>query len=73
MTRRRCWVLLAAAAWGLYVWGTRLVLLLGGDESFAFKAVHTVLAVVSIGFALAVAWIGWTALPGRQSEPVEVA
>ncbi len=59
MTPRRSLVLLAAAAWTLYVWGTRMVLLWGGDESFGFKAVHTVLAAVSIGFAIAIAWIGW--------------
>lgn len=59
LTRKRCWVLLAAAAWTLYVWGSRIVILWGGDESAAFKAVHTVLAVVSIAFAVAIAWIAW--------------
>ena len=54
-TRRR--VLYAASAWTLYVWGTRVVLIWGGDESTGFKVVHTVLAVVSIGFAAAVFWI----------------
>jgi len=57
MTVRRCWVLLAAAAWTTYVWGSRLVIMWGGDESGAFKAVHTVLALVSLGFAAAIAWI----------------
>lgn len=60
VNRRRAWVLLAAAGWTLYVWGTRLALLGGGDESTGFKVVHTVLAVVSIAFALAIAWIALT-------------
>lgn len=67
MTVRRCWVLLAAAAWTLYVWVSRLVIMWGGDESGAFKAVHTVLALVSIGFALSIAWI---ALDWRRTSKI---
>jgi len=62
MSRRSAWVLLAAAAWTLYVWSTRLWIMAGQDESFGFKAVHAVLAVVSIGFGVAVGVIGWRAL-----------
>jgi len=67
VTKRRAWVLLAAAAWTCYVWGTRLYLLWGNaDESTAFKVVHTVLAGVSLVFAAAVAWIGYRGL--RESR-----
>ncbi|MDQ3945633.1 MAG: hypothetical protein M3357_10870 [Actinomycetota bacterium] len=58
MTKRQARILLAAAAWTLYVWISRVVILAGGDESTGFKAVHFVLAAVSIGFALAVGRIG---------------
>lgn len=73
---RRSWILLAAAAWTTYVWGTRLFLLWGGDESSGFKVVHTVLAVVSLGFAAAIAWIaldGFRTLRRGRSAPVEAA
>lgn len=68
MSPRRSLVLLAAAAWTLYVWITRLFLMWGGDESFGFKAVHTVLAAVSLGFAVAIAWIGWDAWRERRAR-----
>lgn len=67
MTKRRCYVLLAGAAWMLYVWITRLVIMLPGDESVGFKVVHGVLAVVSVGFALAFARIGWSGLTDLRS------
>lgn len=54
LTPRRRRVLLAAATWTAYVWGSRLFLMWRGDESLAFKAVHTTLAAVSLAFALAI-------------------
>ena len=69
VTRRQSRVLLAASAWTLYVWVSRAVILVGQDESFAFKAVHFVLAAVSIAFGLAVGWIGLTGRRGHQEAP----
>ena len=78
MTRRQSRILLAAAVWTLYVWISRLVIMAGQDESAGFKVVHAVLALVSIGFALAIGKIGWAARraaepgsqPARDREPV---
>ena len=59
MTRRQVRILLAAAVWTLYVWISRLVIMAGQDESTGFKVVHGILALISIGFALAIGKIGW--------------
>lgn len=67
MTKRETRLLLAAAAWTLYVWISRVVILAGGDESTGFKVVHFVLAGVSIFFAVAIARIGWRHM--RSSRP----
>ena len=59
-TRTRAWVLLAAAAWTIYVWTTRIWNIVSDPaHDFAFKAVHSVLAVISIAFAIAIGVIGW--------------
>ena len=63
MTRRQSRILIAAAIWTLYVWISRIVIMAGQDESAGFKVVHGILALVSIGFALAIGKIGWE---GRQ-------
>lgn len=54
MTRNQRWVLRAFALWTVWVWGTRIWNIVG-DESrdTAFKAVHVVLALVSVAFAVA--------------------
>lgn len=71
MTKRRCLVLLAAAAWTAYVWITRLFLMWPGDESIAFKLVHTALAVISLGFAGIIAWYGVDGLRSlRARQPM---
>ena len=54
LSRRAAWVLVAAGAWTLYVWITRIFIMAGQDESTGFKVVHGVLAVISIAFGLAV-------------------
>jgi hypothetical protein len=59
LTRRQVRILLAASVWTLYVWISRLVIMAGQDESAGFKVVHGILALVSIGFALAIGKIGW--------------
>ncbi|HEY3238648.1 MAG TPA: hypothetical protein VGL92_03705 [Acidimicrobiia bacterium] len=77
MTKRQARILVAAAAWTLYVWISRVVILAGQDESTGFKVVHFVLAAVSIGFALAVGRIGllyWRSSrsgPERQERQLE--
>lgn len=56
MTRRDAIVLRAFAGWTVYVWVTRMWNIVRDDErGAAFKAVHMVLAVVSVAFAVA-AW-----------------
>lgn len=38
----------------MFIWVTRIRNVLGDDRSFGFKAVHTLLALVSVGFAVGV-------------------
>ena len=59
MTERQSRILIAAAVWTLYVWISRIVIMSGQDNSVGFKVVHGILALVSIGFGLAVGKIGW--------------
>ena len=55
MTRNQAIVLRAAALWTFYVWITRIWnIVQDSSTSTAFKAVHSVLAVVSIAFAVAI-------------------
>jgi hypothetical protein len=61
VTRRQSRILIAAAVWTLYVWISRIVIMAGQDESTGFKVVHGILALVSIGFALALGKMGWEA------------
>ena len=56
MSRRDALVLRAFAGWTVYVWVTRMWNILRDDEhGTAFKAVHLLLALVSVAFAVA-AW-----------------
>jgi hypothetical protein len=58
-SRARSNVLLAAAAWTVYVWVTRMWnIARDSDHGFGFKAVHGVLAVISVAFAIAIGVIG---------------
>lgn len=55
MSRTDALILRTAAAWTIFVWVTRIRNILGDDtHSTGFKAVHTVLAVVSVAFAIAI-------------------
>ena len=54
MSRRDAWILRAAAIWTVYVWVTRMWNIWHDDRGVPFKLVHTVLAVVSIAFAVAI-------------------
>jgi hypothetical protein len=50
--------LIAAAVWTVYVWGTRIWNISQGPNGTGFKVVHYLLALISIGFAVAVGAIG---------------
>jgi len=56
VTRRQALLLYVFCLWTVWVWGTRIWNIWGDDErSTGFKAVHTVLAGVSIVLAVS----GW--------------
>jgi hypothetical protein len=61
-------VLLAMAAWTVFVWGTRINNILRNDDdrSTGFIVVHVVLAVISVAFAVAITRI---ALRARRTMP----
>ena len=57
MTRGQTNLIRAFCLWTVWVWGTRIWNIWGDDTRGAgFKAVHTVLAVISVAFAVAV-WL----------------
>jgi hypothetical protein len=72
MSRGQANLIRAFCLWTVWVWGTRIWNIWGDETRDAgFKAVHTVLAVISVAFAVAV-WLvvrrlrtRATALPGR--------
>ena len=74
MTRRQSTLLIVAGAWSLYVWISFIVIQTRQHNSAAFKIVHGVLALISIGFGIAVGLVGWrarramTSAPSRTSE-----
>jgi hypothetical protein len=48
-------ILRTAAAWTIFIWVTRIRNILGDDaRSTGFKVVHSVLALVSVAFAIAI-------------------
>lgn len=55
MNRREALALRAFAVWTVWVWATRIWNILGDDHSVGFKVVHSVLALVSVAFAV-VTW-----------------
>lgn len=57
--RTRSTLLLAAAAWTIWVWATRIWNILGDPaHDAAFKAVHSLLALVSVAFGIAIGVVG---------------
>ena len=55
MTRTDAIILRTAAAWTIFIWVTRIRNILGDDaRSTGFKVVHSVLALVSVAFAIAI-------------------
>ena len=70
MTRAQANVIRAFCIWTVWVWGTRIWNIWGDDaRSTGFKAVHTVLAVVSIAFAVA----AWVIVHRLRSGPQQAA
>jgi hypothetical protein len=58
-TRTRSTLLLAAAAWTIWVWGTRIWNIANDPaHDAAFKAVHSLLALVSVAFGIALGVVG---------------
>ncbi len=71
MSKSHALVLRAFAAWTVYVWGTRIWNVIGDDtRGFAFKAVHVVLALISVGFAVAT-WVIVSRNRRRVTHPVQ--
>ena len=69
MTRRDGLVLRAFALWTAYVWITRMWNIWNDDErDTPFKVVHSVLAVVSLGFAAACWQIVRRVAAGKRSS-----
>lgn len=55
MSRTDGLILRTAAAWTIFIWVTRIRNILGdGETDTAFKVVHSVLALVSVAFAIAI-------------------
>jgi hypothetical protein len=69
VSSREALIVRAFCIWTVWVWGTRLWNI-WGDESrdLAFKSVHTVLAVVSIAFAVAV----WRIVSRQRARRAEI-
>jgi hypothetical protein len=71
-TRARSTLLLAAAAWTIWVWVTRIWNILNDPtRDAAFKAVHSLLALVSIAFAVALGVVGLRMR--REAREIETA
>jgi hypothetical protein len=71
--RRRGWVLLAIAAWNVWLWVTRIRNLMDGADDFsaAFVGVHAVLYVGSLALAGVLAVMGVRML--REARAGETA
>ena len=68
MSHREALIVRAFCVWTVWVWGTRLWNIWGDDaRGLAFKTVHTVLAVVSVAFAVAV-WRIVSRVRARRAE-----
>jgi len=55
MSRRDAIILRTAAVWTVFIWVTRIRNIIGDDtRSTGFKVIHSVLALVSVAFAIAI-------------------
>jgi hypothetical protein len=70
MSRRAAWTLIALCAWSLWVWITRVSIIMGQNQSTGFKVVHFTLAAGSIAFGLAAGWIGYKGLRAGKAAAV---
>ncbi len=57
MTKGQANFLRAFALWTVFVWGTRIKNVFDGDRGWGFIAVHVVLALISVAFALGTWWV----------------
>ena len=57
MNRREALLIRAFCGCTVFVWVTRIRNIIGDDHDFGFKAVHTLLALVSLAFAVVVLWV----------------
>ena len=64
MSFRDATLLRLAALWTVFIWAFRISNIIGGDDSFGFKFVHSMLALVSILFALAI----WTVVSRNRRD-----
>ena len=72
--RSRSTLLLAAAAWTIWVWVTRIWNILGDPaHDGAFKAVHSLLALVSIAFGVALGVVGLRMRREARAREIETA
>lgn len=53
LSTRGAWLIRAFALWTIYVWVTRLWNIWRDEHDVAFKVVHSLLAAVSVAFAVA--------------------
>jgi len=73
-TRTRSTLLLAAAAWTIWVWATRIWNIVGDPaHDAAFKAVHSLLALVSIAFGVAIGVVGLRMRREARAREIETA
>jgi hypothetical protein len=73
-TRTRSTLLLAAAAWTIWVWTTRIWNILNDPaHDAAFKAVHSLLALVSIAFGIALGVVGLRMRREARTSEIETA
>ena len=68
MNRREALLIRAFCGWTVFIWITRIRNILGDDRDIAFKVVHTLLALVSIAFAVVV-WRVISNVRRKQREP----
>ena len=72
--RARSTLLLAAAAWTIWVWTTRIWNIVGDPaHDAAFKAVHSLLALVSVAFGVALGVVGLRMRREARDSEIETA
>jgi hypothetical protein len=68
--RARSTLVLAAAAWTIWIWVTRIWNILADPaHDAAFKAVHSLLALVSVAFGVALAVLGLRLRREERARP----